>query len=55
VLQAIFTAERKFAERVEPVVNDGLRQRVQIGRAWATEALQAVVRRHGNQLLSLLP
>jgi hypothetical protein len=35
---------------VQVVVNDGSRQRVQIGRASATAALKGVVRRHGNQL-----
>jgi hypothetical protein len=50
VLRAIFSSQRKLPDQVQLVVNDGSRQRVRVGRAWATEVLKAAVRRHGNQL-----
>lgn len=50
VLEAIFEHPRRLQDRVELVVNDGLRQKVKLGGAWSVEALRPAVRRHGNNV-----
>lgn len=49
-LEAFFSSERPFAQRMMLVVNDGLRQTLALQRAWATTSLQGAVARHGNDL-----
>lgn len=49
-MEAYFGSERRFAERLVVVVNDGLRQRVRFGGAWSVEALKPMVQKFGNNL-----
>lgn len=49
-LDAFFTSERPLAPVMALVVNDGLRQTLALGRAWATGSLRDVVARRGNDL-----
>lgn len=50
VFDAFFQRERPRAETLHVVVNDGLRQKVQVGGAWSCESLKDVVMRYGNNL-----
>lgn len=50
IFDGLFTPERPFPDRWYLVVNDGLRQGVQRGRAWNIEHLQPIVARRGNNL-----
>lgn len=49
-IRAFFGSERPRSDRLWLVVNDGLRQKVQLGGAWRVASLQAAVARHGNNL-----
>jgi hypothetical protein len=51
ILEAFFTSARPFPQRMVVVVNDGLRQKLQMGGGWNTKSLEAVVRRWGNAKL----
>jgi hypothetical protein len=48
VLHAFFGSNRTFPDRIAVVVNDGLRQKVQLGGAWNTGCLRGVVSKVGN-------
>lgn len=50
VLDSIFAYQRALAPTLQVVVNDGLRQGVQIGKSWVIDALKGAVARHGNNL-----
>jgi hypothetical protein len=49
-LTAFYSSKRPFAPVMAVVVNDGLRQTLSLGRAWATESMRSVVERRGNDL-----
>ncbi len=49
-IDAFFTSERPRAPLLHVVVNDGLRQKVRYGGAWAVKHLQPIVAKYGNQL-----
>ena len=49
-IEAFFGSKRPFAPSMHVVVNDGLRQEVRIGRAWAVNSLQEIVSERGNNL-----
>lgn len=48
VLQAFMESPRPRVETLMVVVNDGLRQKAQLGGAWSTETLAAAAERIGN-------
>lgn len=50
VLDAFLGSERPWAERLVVVVNDGMRQGLQRGRAWDIDVLAEAVARWGNDL-----
>ena len=49
-IQAILKSERKLPDTVHLVVNDGLRQKVQLGGAYHVECLKGIVADYGNDL-----
>lgn len=49
-LDAFFGSKRPLAPVMAVVVNDGLRQTLALGRAWATASLESAVAKHGNDL-----
>jgi len=49
-IEAFFASDRPRAGRLWVVVNDGLRQGVRLGRAWAVGTLQPMVAKYGNDL-----
>lgn len=50
VLDAFFGSDRPFADYMVLTVNDGLRQTLALGKAWAVKSMQSVVQRYGNDL-----
>jgi hypothetical protein len=50
IIDAIFSNGRAHPDVVQLVVNDGLRQGVQMGRAWGVACLQDIVADFGNNL-----
>lgn len=53
VLDGLLKPGRAFADRVELVVNDGMRNKVRIGGAWHVHCLKNIVARRGNDLLDV--
>lgn len=51
VLEAFFTSERERPKRLVVVVNDGLRQKLQVGSGWSVESMQDAVREYGTSAL----
>lgn len=49
-IEAFFSSDRPFAERMTVVVNDGLRQSLSMGKAWTVKQLSGMVQRFGNDL-----
>ena len=47
-VDAFFRSDRPFPEVMGVVVNDGLRQKVQLLGSWNVKALASVVRKYGN-------
>lgn len=52
-LSAFFTSERPFPAELWIVVNDGMRQKVQMGGAWSTKWLSPIVQQRGNKLYAV--
>ncbi len=52
-LSAIFCGSQNLADRVQLVVNDGLRQKVKLGGAWHVGCLQDIVKKRGNDLYNV--
>lgn len=52
IVDAFFGSSRPFAERMIVTVNDGLRQSLSLGKAWAVESMQPVVKKFGNDIHS---
>lgn len=50
VIDAFFMSDRQFANRMIVVVNDGLRQSLALGKAWAIKQMQPMVNKYGNDL-----
>lgn len=50
VLNAFFESKRQFPKILAIVVNDGLRQKIQLGGAWNVKSLRNIVTRYGNNL-----
>jgi len=50
VIEAFFTSERPFADRMVVVVNDGLRQKLAMTGGWSVKSLAGMVERYGNDL-----
>lgn len=50
MIDAFFTSRRPFPDRLIVVVNDGLRQSLALGKAWAVKQMQPVVAKFGNDL-----
>jgi hypothetical protein len=48
VVDAFFSSKRSFAEVMIIVVNDGMRQKLQLAGAWNVKAMRGVVSRYGN-------
>jgi hypothetical protein len=51
VMDAFFGSERPRAQRLALVVNDGMRQALQMHRGWSCPSLRGAVEKHGNQNL----
>lgn len=47
-VDAFFSSKRPFAETMAIVVNDGLRQKLQLQGAWNVKAMSTVVSKYGN-------
>jgi hypothetical protein len=50
-VDAFFSSARPFPETMAIVVNDGLRQNVQMRRAWASKTMQTMVAKYGNEMI----
>jgi hypothetical protein len=50
VIEAFFTSVRPWAKVMAVAVNDGLRQKLALGGAWAVGTMQRVVEKYGNDL-----
>jgi hypothetical protein len=50
VIEAFFTSDRPFADRMILVVNDGLRKKLEAKGAWTVEYLAPIVRKYGNDI-----
>lgn len=48
VIDAFFKSDRALQSPMAVVVNDGLRQKLQLQGAWSTHSMQDAVARHGN-------
>lgn len=49
-VDAFFSSNRPWPQRLVFAVNDGMRQKLQISGGWDVKCLQTVVRRHGSRL-----
>jgi hypothetical protein len=50
IVDAYFGSSRPFPDRLVVVVNDGLRQSLSLGKAWAVASMQPVVKKFGNDI-----
>lgn len=50
VISAFIAGRREFEPRLVIVVNDGLRQKIQLGGAWMVRSLEEAVKKFGNDL-----
>jgi len=50
VIEAALSHPKRLADRIRLVVNDGLRQKVQLGGAWSVDCLADIVAEFGNNL-----
>ena len=50
VVDAFFGSKRPFADYMVITINDGLRQSLALGKAWAVGSMQSIVARYGNDI-----